>query len=60
MIPFSEKTDLDLIYVTRAGNLRAFRFIVERNQDKIFRSAMAYLKDPSLAEDIAQETILKA
>jgi len=43
-----------------AGSADAFRAIVERHQDSVYRLVARMVRDPALAEDIAQETFLKA
>ena len=42
------------------GSAEAFRRIVERHQDTVYRLVLRMVRDPALAEDIAQETFLKA
>lgn len=42
------------------GSADAFRRIVERHQDAVYRLVLRMVRDPALAEDIAQETFLKA
>ncbi|MCL2647380.1 MAG: sigma-70 family RNA polymerase sigma factor [Phycisphaerales bacterium] len=43
-----------------AGDLDAFRILVESHQTAVFRFAAAILRDAHAAEDIAQETFLTA
>ena len=43
-----------------AGSADAFRAIVERHQDSVYRLVARMVRDSALAEDIAQETFLKA
>lgn len=43
-----------------AGSAEAFRAIVERHQESVYRLVLRMVRDPALAEDIAQETFLKA
>jgi RNA polymerase sigma-70 factor (ECF subfamily) len=43
-----------------AGSDEAFRAIVERHGDTVYRLVNRMVRDPALAEDIAQETFLKA
>jgi len=52
--------EFDLIRQARNGSQGAFRDLVERHQDRIFRLAHRFTKDVQEAEDIAQETFLKA
>ena len=52
--------EFDLIRQARNGAQGAFRDLVLRHQDRIFRLAHRFTKDAQEAEDIAQETFLKA
>jgi RNA polymerase sigma-70 factor, ECF subfamily len=52
--------EFDLIRQARNGSETAFRDLVVRHQDRIFRLAHRFTKDSQEAEDIAQETFLKA
>ena len=49
-----------LAVAAAGGSAEAFRAIVERYQDAVFRLVVRMVRDPGLAEDIAQETFLKA
>jgi RNA polymerase sigma-70 factor (ECF subfamily) len=42
------------------GSADAFRAIVERHQDQVYRLVVRMVRDPGIAEDVAQETFLKA
>jgi RNA polymerase sigma-70 factor (ECF subfamily) len=52
--------DLQLIKGTLGGDFRAFENIVEKYQGKIFRHLRKMVNDPSLAEDLLQDTFLNA
>ena len=43
-----------------AGSPEAFRALVERHQDQVYRLVLRMVRDPGIAEDVAQETFLKA
>ena len=43
-----------------AGSADAFRALVERHQDQVYRLVLRMVRDPGIAEDLAQETFLKA
>jgi RNA polymerase sigma-70 factor (ECF subfamily) len=43
-----------------AGSQDAFRTLVQRHQDRIYRLVVRMVRDPGVAEDITQETFLKA
>ncbi|HET6205113.1 MAG TPA: sigma-70 family RNA polymerase sigma factor [Planctomycetota bacterium] len=53
-------SEFDLIRQARNGSQGAFRELVARHQDRIFRLAHRFTKDVQEAEDIAQETFFKA
>ena len=50
--------ELALFYIN--GNNRAFDVLLSRSQDKIFNYIMYIVKDENLANDLFQETYLKA
>ena len=52
--------EFDLIREARAGSQAAFHELVVRYQDRIYRLAHRFTKDVHEAEDVAQETFLKA
>lgn len=52
--------DLQLIRGTLGGDFRAFENIVDKYQGKIFRHLRKMVNDPSLAEDLLQDTFLNA
>ena len=53
-------TDLELVEDVRAGDRRSFSELVRRHQRSILRLALRYLRDPGLAEDVVQESFIKA
>jgi RNA polymerase sigma-70 factor (ECF subfamily) len=53
-------TDRDLVERTRAGDARAFGELVTRHQRRIFRLAVHMLRDRAEAEDVTQETFVRA
>ncbi|HEV8629922.1 MAG TPA: sigma-70 family RNA polymerase sigma factor, partial [Thermoanaerobaculia bacterium] len=42
------------------GSAEAFRLLVVRHQQSVYRLIVRMVRDPALAEDLAQETFLKA
>lgn len=54
------QSDLELVQQAKQGNLSAFEEIVKRHQKKIFYLAYRMTKDFDAADDIAQETFIKA
>jgi len=54
------QSDLELVQQAKQGNLSAFEEMVKRHQKKIFYLAYRMTKDFDAADDIAQETFIKA
>jgi RNA polymerase sigma-70 factor (ECF subfamily) len=58
--PVADPEGARLATAAAGGSAEAFRRIVERHQDSVYRLVVRMVRDPALAEDIAQETFLKA
>ena len=58
--PSSAIADTELVAEARRGNERAFRTIMERNNQRLFRIARMVLKDDAEAEEVVQEAYLRA
>jgi|JI10StandDraft_1071094.scaffolds.fasta_scaffold00669_29 RNA polymerase sigma-70 factor, ECF subfamily len=56
----STPTDRALFDQARTGNTEAFGQLVRRHQARIYRVALHMLRDKAAAEDIAQETFVRA
>jgi RNA polymerase sigma-70 factor (ECF subfamily) len=54
------QTDAAAVALARDGNSEAFRALVERHSRAIFRLAQRMTGNPSDAEDVVQETFLRA
>ncbi len=56
-----DKTE-DIFYIeaVRKGNVAAFSFLVERYQNMVYSLALKLLKKPEDAEEMAQDTFVKA
>src|SRR5437868_8895234 len=52
--------DLDLVKEVRMGNRSAFSELVKRHQKAIYRLALRFTRDHGTAEDIVQDTFVKA
>ena len=54
--------DIDLILVRRAkrGDYKAFDLLVLKYQSRVIGIAMKFVKDLPTAEDVAQESFIKA
>ena len=53
-------SESDLVERTRAGEVEAFSELVRRNERVIYNLAYRFMRDGTLAEDMAQEAFLKA
>ena len=56
----AEEDERDLLLRIRNGAPEEFGELVRRHQSHVFRILSRYEKDPGLAEDLAQETFVKA
>jgi len=54
------KADLDLVREIKAGNRSAFSELVSRHQKAIYRLALRFTRDHGTAEDIVQDSFVKA
>ena len=54
------KSDNDLVQLTRSGDREAYRTLVERYQGRLLRVALDIVKSREDAEDVVQETFVKA
>ena len=57
---YSEQLDEDIVLRVQRGDRPAFDFLVIKYQHKIIQLVNRYVKDPSEAQDVAQETFIKA
>ena len=57
---YSEQLDEDLVQRVQRGDKTAFDFLVVKYQHKIIQLVNRFVKDPSEAQDVAQETFIKA
>ena len=53
-------SDLDLVRLAQAGDVEAFGELVERNRGAVFRAALAAVRSPAEADDVAQEAFVTA
>jgi RNA polymerase sigma-70 factor (ECF subfamily) len=54
------KADIELVQDVRAGSKKAFSELVERHQKALLRLSFRFTRDQSQAEDIVQESFIKA
>ena len=52
-------TDADLVAQLQAGSEAAFRTLVARYQDRVYRTVLSLLRSPEEAEDVAQEVFVE-
>ena len=52
--------DLELVGKARGGDVEAFEALVQRHQHRLVHFARLMVSNPSDAEDVAQETLLRA
>jgi len=57
---FSARDDNDLVHLTLKGDKEAYRVLVERYQGRLFSTALDIVKTREDAEDVVQETFVKA
>lgn len=55
-----EVSDLELVEMTKAGDTEAFSELVRRHQKMTYNLSLRFMRDPVLAEDMAQEAFVKA
>lgn len=53
-------TDEELVKLYALGNNKAFELLIQRNQDRVYRYILFITKNNDLADDIFQETFIKA
>lgn len=54
------KSDIELVEDVRKGDRKAFSELVQRHQRSLLRLSLRFLRDPMLAEDVVQESFIKA
>jgi RNA polymerase sigma-70 factor (ECF subfamily) len=54
------KTDLELVEEVKAGERKSFSELVKRHQKALLRMSLRFVKDLDTAEDVVQETFIKA
>jgi RNA polymerase sigma-70 factor (ECF subfamily) len=55
-----ELSDLELVVQAKKGDAEAFSVLVQRHQNMVYNLAYRFMRDSALAEDMAQESFLKA
>ena len=60
METLKERSDERLIALYVDGNNEAFDVLIDRHKDRVYSYILHYVKNPELADDIFQETFVKA
>jgi RNA polymerase sigma-70 factor (ECF subfamily) len=55
-----QKTDIELVEETKQGNRKSFSELVRRHQKNLLRLSLRFVKSLDLAEDIVQDSFIKA
>lgn len=55
-----EKSDIELVQMVKSGERKAFSELVVRHQRSLLRLTLRFTREQALAEDIVQESFLKA
>jgi RNA polymerase sigma-70 factor, ECF subfamily len=58
--PVAPDPDRELVDRVRAGNIEDFEVLVQRHNQRVYRTLMGLLGNPEEAQDAAQDTFLKA
>ena len=58
--PSDKKTDLELVKLVQKGNKRSFDLLVIKYQHRVVSIVSRFVKNPADAQDVAQETFIKA
>ena len=58
--PREDVSDTELVVCAKKGDTEAFSILVQRHQNLVFNLSYRFMRDPTLAEDAAQEAFLKA
>src|SRR5215203_1014152 len=56
----SQRTDRELVEAARQGDSEAFSAIVRRHQRRVYRLALHLVRNAAEAEDVTQETFVRA
>lgn len=56
----SQRSDSELVSLYITGNEKAFEILVNRHKNRVFTSIMLIVKDEDVAEDLLQDSFIKA
>lgn len=59
-VPLETLSEAELVAALRRGDARAFRVVMQRNNQRLYRLARSVLRDDAEAEDAVQEAYLRA
>lgn len=54
------RSDVELVFEVKQGNKNAFSELVQRHQRGLLRLTLRFTREPALAEDIVQDSFIKA
>lgn len=60
LIDLIEISDLEVVNQVRSGDRKAFSLLVRRHQKSLLRLSIRFVKDVDTAEDVVQESFIKA
>lgn len=60
MIEIEKKSDMEIVDAVKGGEKKWFTVLVRRHQRALLRLCLRFLKDQSSAEDVVQESFIKA
>lgn len=60
LIDLNEISDLEVVNQVRSGDRKAFSLLVRRHQKSLLRLSIRFVKDVDTAEDVVQESFIKA
>lgn len=56
----TEISDIEVVEKVKSGDKKSFSILVRRHQKSLFRMSMRFVKDSDVAEDVVQESFIKA
>ncbi len=56
----TEISDIEVVEQVKSGDKKAYSILVRRHQKSLFRMSMRFVKDSDVAEDVVQESFIKA
>lgn len=60
MQQLEDTSDIEVVEKVKGGDKKAYSILVRRHQKSLFRMSMRFVKDSDVAEDVVQESFIKA